>query len=149
MPPKNISSYSERAVALIVLSKLLYGMASMSGDSAELRTVHHKLLIESVSTLKPDSALELSSIPWDRLFDSIVESIPYTITQRKSGWFTVNELRYMAAMLCGLSGKEFGLITGYRSHYNLSWNIRQKLNLTSSDTNLRQLLRKLSKNAPI
>lgn len=52
--------------------------------------------------------------------------------------------RYMSALICGLSGKEYELITGFRSHYNLSWSIRHKLGIPSKSTNLRNYLQKLS-----
>lgn len=143
MPPKNISSYSDRAIALIVLSKMLYGMTAASSGSEELRAEHRRLLNESLVSLSPDPEFDLSSIPWDNLLDSIVRCHPYICVQADTGLFTLRELRYMAAIICGLSGKEFGIITGYRSHYNLSWSIRQKLNQPAGSYNLRTLLHDL------
>ena len=61
----------------------------------------------------------------------------------ESGKFTDNELQYMCALMCGLSGKEYELITGLRSQYNLSWSIRQKLGIPPKSTNLRNYLQSL------
>ena len=86
-------------------------------------------------------------IPWENILDSITAD---SLAMRKfveSGKFTDKELQYMCALMCGLSGKEYELITGLRSQYNLSWSIRQKLGIPPKSTNLRNFLQNLSERA--
>ncbi len=67
----------------------------------------------------------------------------------ESGQFPQKELRYMCDLICGHSGKEYGLITGFKSQYNLSWSIRQKLGIPAKSTNLRNFLQNLPEKAAI
>lgn len=150
MPRKSITSLSQRGIALTVLSKLLYAIADTSSYCDEIKSFHHKLLDESLKSERPCSSDEqpfsLKDIPWDRLLDSISASNPVVRSYAENGNFTEHELRYMSAMICGLSCKEYGIITGFTSHYNLSWSIRQKVGMSPKTTNLRNFLQDLVAN---
>jgi hypothetical protein len=54
---------------------------------------------------------------------------------------TRSELNYCCLLTLGLRGKEIGIMTNNRNHYNNSSLIRQKLGLTPNDTNLGNYLR--------
>ena len=150
MPRRSITSLSQRSIALTVLSKLLYAIADTSSYCDEIKSFHHKLLDESLQSEKPCSSatqqFSLKEIQWDRLLDSITASNPVIRSYAETGNFTGHELRYMSAMICGLSGKEYGIITGFTSHYNLSWSIRQKVGMSPKTTNLRNFLQELAAN---
>lgn len=86
----------------------------------------------------------LYDIPWESFLDDVTSNSPFLNKQAHIHHFSTQEIRYMRAMLCGSSGKEYGLITGFKSHYNLSWSIRNKFGLPHKSTNLRIFLQKLS-----
>lgn len=150
MPRRSITSLSQRCIALTGLSKLLYAIVDISSYYDEIKSFHHKLLDESLKSENPCSSetqpFSLKEIPWDRLLDSIIASNPVIRFYAETGNFTGQELRYMSAMICGLSGKEYGIITGFTSHYNLSWSIRQKVGMSPKTTNLRNFLQDLAAN---
>lgn len=151
MPRKSISSFSKRAIALTVLSRLLYAISDRSFGFDEIRNIHQQILKQSLTENELASASDdfaIADIPWNRLLDSVAGNNACLRDLIRSGDFSVHEIRYMCAMMCGLTGKEYGLITGFRSHYNLSWSIRQKLALPSGATNLRNYLQKLSEKRP-
>lgn len=152
MPRKDISLLSERELALIVLSKLLYHIATKYPGMDSIVTHHRILLYDFLNqeVRKPNMAtpeFSIYDIPWNNILDEIASKNTFIIEQTRTHLFTTHEIRYMCAMLCGLSGKEYGLITGFKSHYNLSWSIRHKLGLPSKTTNLRISLQKLSSEA--
>lgn len=150
MPRKNISLLSERELALLVLSKLLYYVAHASSCSEEIIS-HHRNLLNSYLNKEVDtsdisniSPFSIHEIPWEGILDVIAAQNTFLNRQKQEHQLSVQEIRYMCGMLCGLSGKEYGLITGRKSHYNLSWAIRHKLGLSPKTTNLRISLQKLS-----
>lgn len=146
MPRINISSLPPRAIALTVLSKLLYALADKSGASDEVTTYHKRILADTIAdddlherTQICDS-FSIRDIPWLELLDQIASHIVRLQNISATNNFTRQEIRYMTAMACGLTGKEYGLITGFKSHYNLSWSIRHKLGLPEKTSNLRLIL---------
>ena len=149
MPYQNVLSLSKRVLALKVLSKLLYAIADNKGNYEELTILHQKILNESLSLneLASDSrndTFQIEEIPWERLLDAITNTNSTLKVLINLNQFSTHEIRYMCALICGLSGKEYELITGFKSHYNLSWSIRHKLGMPSKTTNLRNYLQKLS-----
>lgn len=149
MSHKSITSLTSREVALTILSKLLYA-TSLNSGTKEIISFHKKILNEYFDHNQKglqDQNIEdfsLQSIPWIDILDSIADSNPFIRAHIQSRKFSKLEIRYMCAMWCGLSGIEYRMITGYRSHYNLSWSIRQKIGLPPKATNLRLFLKKLS-----
>lgn len=153
MPRKSISSLSPRGLAMVVLSKLLYVISGSSPHANEIKVNHQKVLNE-LQTERGETSYDtntdkfsIKDIPWDHLLDLISQNHPLIIRYVKTGNFTNQEIRYMCAMMCGLSGKEYGRISGIRSHYNLSWSIRHKLGMPFKETNLRLFLRNLAERA--
>lgn len=149
MPSQNVLSLSKRELALKVLSKLLYAIADNKGDYEELKILHQKILNESISLNESSSHSEndtfrIEEIPWERLLNAITNTNPTLKVFINLNKFSAHEIRYMCALICGLSGKEYELITGFKSQYNLSWSIRHKLGIPSKTTNLRNYLKKLS-----
>lgn len=152
MPRINISSLPPRAIALTVLSKLLYALADKSGASDEVTTYHKRILADTIADddlherNQISDSFSISDIPWLELLDLIANHIVRLRGICATNNFTRQEIRYMTAMACGLTGKEFGLITGFKSHYNLSWSVRHKLGLPEKTSNLRLILQSLSVN---
>lgn len=149
MPRRSVLLLSKRGLALKVLSKLLYAIADNTATNEELKTLHQKILDESLclNELASDSGnnnFRVEEIPWERILDAIVSTNPTLKVFINLNRFSVHEIRYMCALICGLSGKEYELITGFKSQYNLSWSIRHKLGMVSKTTNLRNYLQKLS-----
>ncbi|MDE6445096.1 MAG: hypothetical protein K2K64_11875 [Muribaculaceae bacterium] len=149
MPNKNVLSLSKRGLALKVLSKLLYAIADNGRTHEELLHIHERLLNESlkVKELASDfgnDMFRMEEIPWERLLDTISKTNHTLKVLTNLNRFSIHEIRYMCALICGLSGKEYEHITGFKSHYNLSWSIRRKLGMPSKTTNLRNYLQKLS-----
>ncbi|MBD5279728.1 MAG: hypothetical protein HDS35_04215 [Bacteroides sp.] len=154
MSRKSITTLSKQGIALTIISKLLYGVGDKSPHAEELSTLYQSLLrLSGLSDETCDASVDssdpfsLSEIPWENILDSITAD---SLAMRKfveSGKFTDKELQYMCALMCGLSGKEYELITGLRSQYNLSWSIRQKLGIPPKSTNLRNFLQNLSERA--
>lgn len=149
MPSQNVLSLSKRELALIVLSKLLYAIADNKGNYEELKILHQKILNESISLNESSSYSEndtfrIEEIPWERLLNAITNTNPTLKVLINLNKFSTHEINYMCALICGLSGKEYELITGFKSQYNLSWSIRHKLGIPSKTTNLRNYLQKLS-----
>lgn len=150
MPRKDISLLSPRELALTILSKLLYHIATrfsgMEGIVSHHRNILQDYLNQDINQAKISNIPEfsISDIPWNDIFDTIASKNTFLKEQIHNHRFSTHEIRYMSAMLCGLSGKEYGLITGFKSHYNLSWSIRNKFGLPSKSTNLRIFLQKLS-----
>lgn len=149
MPYQNVLSLSKRGLALKVLSKLLYAIADNNDANEELKFLHQKVLNETLSLneLASDSEndrFRIEEIPWERLLDAITNTTPTLKAFISLNKFSTHEIRYMCALICGLSGKEYELITGFKSQYNLSWSIRHKLGIPSKTTNLRNYLQKLS-----
>jgi hypothetical protein len=150
MPYQNVLSLSKRGLALKVLSKLLYAIADNKGNNEELKILHQKILNESLNLneLASDSGndtFRIEEIPWERLLDAITNTNPTLKVFINLNQFSAHEIRYMCALICGLSGKEYELITGFKSQYNLSWSIpTHKLGIPSKTTNLRNYLQKLS-----
>ena len=56
---------------------------------------------------------------------------------------TEREIEYCCLYALGLKGKEVGSYIKMRSHFNISSNVRKKLGLVESDTNLGIYIRKL------
>ncbi len=153
---KSISNLSNRGVALTILSKLLLGVGDKKAVAEELKTLYDGLFkltdLDTRSCLaSADSAdtFSLDEIPWEKILDAMVADSHTMRGYVESGQFPQKELRYMCALMCGLSGKEYGLITGFKSQYNLSWSIRQKLGIPAKSTNLRNFLQNLPKKAAI
>lgn len=149
MPRQSVKLLSRRGLALKVLSKLLYAIADNNGNNKELTILHQKILNESLSHNELTSDLEndtfqMEEIPWERFLDVITNTNPTLKVFIHLKQFSTHEIRYMCALICGLSGKEYELITGFKSQYNLSWSIRHKLGIPSKTTNLRNYLQKLS-----
>ncbi|MBJ2167326.1 MAG: hypothetical protein JFR24_05610 [Muribaculaceae bacterium] len=153
MPRKDISLSSPRELALIVLSKLLYHIADRFPISEGIVSYHRNLLHDYLThdigqdNIMNTPAFSIYDIPWVSILDNIASNSPFLNEQANNYNFTTQEIRYMCAMLCGLSGKEYGLITGFKSHYNLSWSIRNKFGLPHKSTNLRIFLQKLSEDS--
>lgn len=153
MPRINISSLPPRAIALTVLSKLLYALADKSGASDEVTIYHKKILANTIvdkdlhERNQVCDSFSISDIPWLELLDQIASHIVRLREISTTNKFTSQEIRYITAMTCGLTGKEYGLITGFKSHYNLSWSIRHKLGLPEKTSNLRLVLQSLSVNS--
>lgn len=150
MPRQDISLLSSRELALTVLSKLLYHIATKSVGMAEIVS-HHKNILQhyinqGISHTHTSDITEFSiyDIPWGDILDAIASKNNFLSKQIHTHQFSTHEIRYMCALLCGLSGKEYGLITGFKSHYNLSWSIRNKFGMPPKSTNLRIFLQKLS-----
>ena len=154
MPKKNISTLPPRAIALTVLSKLLYALADESGASQEVTIYHKNMLVDTIAEYdlygRSDEGYSflITDIPWLQILDQIANHFVQLQKIRASHDFTQQEVRYLAAMACGLTGKEYGLITGFKSHYNLSWSIRQKLGLPERTSNLRLFLQGALTKAP-
>ncbi len=149
MPYQKVLSLSKRGLALKVLSKLLYAIADNKDNYEELKILHQKILNESLSlnelaSSSEDDTFRIEEIPWERLLDAITNTNPILKVLINLKQFSTHEIRYMCALMCGLSGKEYELITGFKSQYNLSWSIRHKLGMPSKTTNLRNYLQKLS-----
>lgn len=150
MPRKDISLLSQRELAITVLSKMLYHIANSIPNMEEIVKHHRNLLKDYLkndvgkSYESPITDFAISAIPWENILDTIASQSSFINNLIQKYDFSVQEVRYMSAMLCGLSGKEYGLITSFKSHYNLSWSIRQKLVLPSKVSNLRIFLQKLS-----
>lgn len=150
MPRKDISLSSDRELALTVLSKLLYNIATRFPDMEEIITYHRNILIEyqNKEIAQLDNSVIppffIHEIPWEKMLDTMASQNIFLKKLTRQYQFSIHEIRYMCAMLCGLSSKEYGLITGLKSHYNLSWSIRHKLGLPTKTTNLRIALQKLS-----
>lgn len=149
MPYQSVLSLSKRGLALKVLSKLLYAIADNNNTTEELKLLHQKVLNESLilnelASDSGDDTFRIEDIPWERLLDAITNTNSTLKVLINLNQFSTHEIRYMCALICGLSGKEYELITGFRSHYNLSWSIRHKLGMSSKTTNLRNYLQKLS-----
>ena len=149
MPYQNVLSLSKRGLALKVLSKLLYAIADNKGNYEELKILHQKILNDSLSLneLASDSGndtFRIEEIPWERLLDAITNTNPTLKVFINLNQFSAHEIRYMCALICGLSGKEYELITGFKSQYNLCWSLRHTLGIPSKTTNLRNYLQKLS-----
>lgn len=149
MSYQNVFSLSKRGLALKVLSKLLYAIIDNNGNNEELTILHKKILNEILTQheLVSDSEndiFRIEEIPWERLLDAITNTKPTLKVFISLNQFSSHEIRYMCALICGLSGREYELITGFKSHYNLSWLIRHKLGIPSKTTNLRNYLQKLS-----
>lgn len=149
MPRKDILLLSGRDWTLAVLSKLLYHLATRFPDMEEIITHHRNILLDyqnkeiepsDIPNIPPSFIHE---IPWRRMLDMIASENSFLNKLTRQYQFSMHEIRYMCAMLCGLSGKEYGLITGFKIHHNLSWAIRHKLGLPSKATNLRIALQKL------
>lgn len=146
MPRTNISSLPQRAIALTVLSKLLYALADKSGASDMVTTYHRRILADTIADddlherNQICDSFSISDIPWLELLDQIANHSVRLRGICATNNFTRQEIRYMTAMACGLTGKEYGLITGFKSHYNLSWSIRHKLGLPEKTSNLRLIL---------
>lgn len=152
MPRKDISLSSERELALTVLSKLLYHLATRFTDMEEIITHHRNILLDyqnkefDPSNIPNIPPFFIHEVPWGRMLDTIASQNTFLNKLTRQYQFSIHEIRYMCAMLCNLSGKEYGLITGFKSHYNLSWSIRHKLGIPTKTTNLRIALQKLSEN---
>lgn len=153
MPRKSISSLSPRELALVVLSKFLYAISGRLSYANEIKFIHQKVLNEfhmgSVNSSNEDcgDSFSVKEIPWGKLLDLISQNHPFIKQYAQSGNFSPQEVRYMCAMMCGLSGKEYEKITGKRSHYNISWSIRHKLGIPFKETNLRLFIRNLAESA--
>ena len=149
MARRKISSFSKRGIALTVLSKLLYAVAGRTMNIEEIKTLHHNLLAEvliaheSARDTDNNDPVPIENIPWSMLLDTIAYGNASMIKYKESGKFTVHELRYMCAMMCGVTGEEYKLISGFKSQYNLSWSIRYKLGMQPKTTNLGKFLQNL------
>lgn len=144
---------SKRGLALKVLSKLLYAVADNTTVNEELTVLHQKILNEYMTPYELAIGSEtepftMEEIPWDRLLDTIANTNSKLRPFRNSNRFTVHELRYICAMICGLTGREYQLVSGFKSQYNLSWSIRQKLGMLPKTTNLRNYLQNLTDLSP-
>jgi len=150
MLSRGVTLLTKREVALTVLSKLLYAMTADMKGSEEIKASHQTILKEYVEknhgakSKRKENKFSFQYIPWNNILDSIASGNPFLRRYIESDRFSKTEIRYMCAMLCGLSGKEYGLITESRSHYNISWSIRQKFGLPPKTTNLRIFLQNLS-----
>lgn len=149
MSYQNALSLSKRGLTLKVLSKLLYAITDNNDTAEELKLLHQKVLNEvlNLNELTSDSkndTFRIEEIPWEKLLDAITNTNSTLTVLINLNQFSTHEIRYMCALICGLSGKEYELITGFKSHYNLSWSIRHKLGMPSKTTNLRNYLQKLS-----
>lgn len=151
MPRHSVTLLSKRGLALRILSKLLYAVTDRSVDNSELKNLHQKILNESlnlheIASDSEDDSFRIGEIPWLNILDTIADSNPLLVNLTHTHRFTVNEKRYLCAMICGLSGIEYELITGFKSQYNISWALRRKLGMPAQTTNLRNFLQSLSKN---
>ena len=70
---------------------------------------------------------------------------PKFIEYLKHHNLTEREIEYCCLYALGLKGKDLGSYIKIKGHYNISSNIREKLGLTESDTNLSIYIRKLLK----
>lgn len=136
-----------RELSLTILSKMLYAVAERSIEIDKLKNCHRKLMgelteVRSVDDSKSEETC-IYELPWMEILDSIMDAFPTLKYYKGKGIFSCHEIRYMCALMCGLSGKEYGLISGFRSHYNLSLAIRHKLGMTPKSTNLRNHLQQL------
>lgn len=151
---KDISLLSPRELALNVLSKLLYHIATKFLDLEEIVSYHRNILRyylnQDIGKTNTSNITDFSiyDIPWGDILDAIASKNTFLSKQIHTHQFSTHEIRYMCALLCGLSGKEYGLITGFKSHYNLSWSIRNKLGMSPKSTNLRIFLQNLSVSSP-
>ena len=68
---------------------------------------------------------------------------PNFIEYLKQRNLTDREIEYCCLYALGLKGKDIGSYIKIKSHYNISSNIREKLGLSESDTNLSIYIRKL------
>lgn len=148
MPDKSTVSYSEEATIIKVLSKFLYDHIDDNPTSNDIKRYHHSFINKymSNSVLMSDSGnntITIESIPWASLLDRMAKEHPFLKVLTKKVQLSNNEILYICAMLYGISSKEYGMITGVKSHYNISWSIRLKLKIPPKSTNLRNYLKRL------
>lgn len=138
-------SISKESTELVVLSKLLYFLTSTIVNCTEIQLLHKTLLLEELSYEKEKRKGDVSenrnlvyrSIPWDRLLEIIVDNMDFLNKIKHTGVnFSKREILYMCALICGVTGREYEIITGLKSHYNLSYSIRRKLKVPRNSTNL-------------
>ena len=114
MPRQNVLSLSKRGLTLKVLSKLLYAIADNTPANEEIKALHQKVLNESltINELASDSKNDtflIEEIPWENLLDAIANTNPTLTVFINLNRFSAHEIRYMCALICGLSGKEYEL----------------------------------------
>ena len=151
MARKRANLFSPLSITITVLTKLLYAITDTFVDSQELKTHHQvilKKLIEIVETEDKNCFVKnkiCNSIPWERILEQISKRFSLLNEFKTSDNFTQKEINYMCAMMCGVTGKEYEIVTGLKSHYNLSWSIRRKIGMSKNSTNLGLYLKNISK----
>lgn len=99
---------------------------------------HSRQYDDWVASMRSDSEKFMNST---RL--ALQASYPKMIEYLVSHGLTEHEMNYVCLYAIGLRGKEVGEFTKIKGHYNLSSEIRKKLGLEESDTNLGNFVRGL------
>lgn len=129
-------------ISINVLTKLLYAITEESIELQELMIQYCRILNKLTGYIKTKENYYLetdtiyNSIPWEKILEQSSKKFSLLNKFKSSGEFSQKEINYMCAMLCGITGKEFEIVTGLKSHYNISWTIRRKLGMHKNTTNL-------------
>lgn len=141
---------------LKVLSKILRSSRTMDRSTLTLLGERHLMLEKTIIPFIPESTFntpevaqklkQAESTRKDFIIDvleAFLSNNTKFVDSLKSFNLTSSELNYCCLLTLGLRGKEIGILTGNRNHYNKSSAIRQKLELSPADTNLGNHLRNL------
>lgn len=140
---------STLGITINVLTKLLYAITDTFVDSQELKIQHQVILNELIEIVERgdkncfDKNRIYNFIPWDKILEQISNRFSVLNEFKTSGIFLQKEINYMCAQMCGITGKEFEIVTGLKSHYNMSWSIRRKIGMAKNSTNLGLFLKSL------
>lgn len=142
MPRRKAELFSPLGITINVLTKLLYAVTDSLVDSQELKVQHRTILNDLIDMVEigNNNCIYKNNIfhfiPWEKILEEISNKFSLLNEFKTSGNFTQKEINYMCAMMCGVTGKEYELVTGLKSHYNLSWSIRRKLGMHKNSTNI-------------
>lgn len=151
MARKKADLFSPLGITIIVLTKLLYAITDTFVDLQDLKIQHQFILKDLIEIVERgdkncfDKRRIFDSIPWEKIMEQISKKFLLLNEFKTSGNFTQKEINYMCAMMCGVTGKEYELVTGIKSHYNISWSIRRKIGMSKNSTNLGFYLKNLAK----
>ena len=151
MPRRKAELLSTMGITINVLTKLLYSITDTFVDSQELKIQHQVILKELIEIVETEYKYcfvknkMCNSIPWERILEQISKRFSFLNEFKTSDNFTQKEINYMCALMCGVTGKEYEIVTGLKSQYNLSWSIRRKIGMSKNSTNLGLYLKSLAK----
>ena len=136
-------------ISINVLTKLLNTITERSLELQELKIQYCKILNNLIGYVKTkdnnylQNDIIYNSIPWEKILEQSSKNFSLLNKFKSTGEFSQKEINYMCAMLCGITGKEFEIVTGLKSHYNISWTIRRKLGVKKNSTNIGTYLKSL------